>query len=56
MTEKQAFADFLSHFNDKNKDGKIQRTEWNDFYSAVSYAVEDDELFVHMMRLCWKLD
>ena len=46
MTEDQVFLEFLANFGDKNKDGRIDRQEWNDYYSAVSASIDNDEHFV----------
>jgi len=56
MSEDEVFLDFLSCFGDKNRDGKIQRSEWNDYYSAVSASIDNDDHFVQLMRQVWKLD
>ena len=56
MTEDQVFLEFLANFGDKNKDGKIQRDEWNDYYSAVSASIDNDDHFVQLMKTAWKLD
>ncbi|CDW76005.1 ef hand family protein [Stylonychia lemnae] len=56
MTEDQVFLEFLANFGDKNKDGKIQREEWNDYYSAVSASIDNDDHFVQLMKTAWKLD
>jgi Ca2+-binding EF-hand superfamily protein len=56
MTEDQVFLEFLANFGDRNKDGRITRTEWNDYYSAVSASVDNDEHFVQLMKTAWKLD
>ena len=56
MSEDQVFMEFLANFGDKNKDGKIQRSEWNDYYSAVSASIDNDEHFVQLMKTASKLD
>ena len=56
MSEEQVFSLFLKNFNDKNNLGKIDRKEWNDYYSAVSYSIDNDEHFVIMMKTTWNLD
>ena len=56
MSEEQVFAMFLKNFNDKNNIGKIDRKEWNDYYSAVSFSIENDDHFVIMMKTTWGLD
>ena len=56
MTEDQVFLEFLSSFNDPNRDGKIQRDEWNDYYSAVSASVDNDDHFVQLIKTVWRLN
>ena len=55
ITEDEAFLEFLSSFGDKNNDGCITKTEWNDYYSAVSASVDNDEHFVDILSNAWKL-
>ena len=56
MSEEQVFSLFLKNFNDKTNTGKIDRKEWNDYYAAVSYSIENDDHFVIMMKTTWQLD
>lgn len=56
FTEEQAFRDFLSNFNDRNRDGRISRDEWNEYYAAVSFTIQEDERFVALMKTVWRLD
>ena len=56
MSEEQVFSLFLKNFNDKNNMGKIDRKEWNDYYAAVSYSIENDDHFVIMMKTTWNLE
>jgi Ca2+-binding EF-hand superfamily protein len=55
-TEDQVFLEFLANFGDKNKDGRVDRAEWNDYYSAVSASIDNDDHFVQLMKTAWKLD
>jgi len=55
LTEEQVFAHFLKNFNDYGK-GMIDRKEWIDFYSAVSYSIDNDDHFVLLMKCAWNLD
>jgi len=55
ITEDEAYLEFLANFGDKNNDGKITQTEWNDYYSAVSSSIDNDEHFVELMRTAWKI-
>jgi Ca2+-binding EF-hand superfamily protein len=49
ITEDEAFLEFLANFGDKNNDGKITKTEWCDYYSAVSASVNNDDHFCSLM-------
>ena len=55
ITEDEAFLEFLANFGDKNNDGKITKTEWNDYYAAVSSSIDNDEHFCQLMTTAWKL-
>ena len=56
MSEEQVFATFLKNFNDVTGQGNIDRKEWNDYYSAVSYSIDNDDHFVILMKTAWNLD
>ena len=56
MTEDEVFTLFLQNFGDKNRDGKITKAEWNDYYAAVSANIDNDEHFCKLMRTAWRLD
>merc|ERR1711997_824 len=56
MTEDEVFLEFLQNFGDKNRDGRIQRDEWNEYYAAVSSSIDNDDHFVQLMKAAWKLD
>ena len=53
MTEQEGFLEFLHGFSDKNRDGKIQRQEWNEYYAAVSADIDNDDHFIGLMRSVW---
>ena len=55
MTEDEIFMEFLANFGDKNGDGKIERSEFNDYYSAVSADIDNDDYFVLMIHQAWGL-
>jgi len=55
MTEDEVFLEFLANFGDKNRDGKISRAEWRDYYAAVSSSIDNDDHFVELMKAAWKL-
>ena len=48
-TPEQVFDTFLESFGDVNKDGKITKKEWDDYYAAVSASVDKDEHFIVLM-------
>jgi hypothetical protein len=54
MTEDEALSTFLKNFNIRGN-GKIDKREWDDYYSAVSYAIENDDHFVILMNQTWDL-
>ena len=55
MTEDEVFLEFLTNFGDRNRDGKLERSEWNDYYAAVSSSIDNDDHFVQLMKTAWKL-
>ena len=56
MSEDDVFMEFLENFGDVNRDGCITRQEWNEYYAAVSASIDNDEHFVELMRIAWRLD
>ena len=55
LSEDEVFLEFLQNFGDRNKDGRIQRDEWNEYYAAVSSSVDNDDHFVQLMKAAWRL-
>jgi len=55
ITEDEAFLEFLANFGDKNNNGQITRTEWNDFYAAVSDSIENDAHFCQLVSAAWNV-
>lgn len=53
ITEDEAFLEFLANFGDRNNDGTITRSEWNDYNAAVSASVDQDDYFVALLRKAW---
>lgn len=54
-TEDQVLREFLDVFDSGNKDGKVTREEFINYYSGVSASVDTDHYFVEMMKSCWKM-
>ena len=55
ITDDEAFLEFLANFADRNNDGRISATEWCDYYSAVSFAVDNDDHFIALVNSSWAL-
>ncbi|XP_074643166.1 calcyphosin-like protein [Tubulanus polymorphus] len=55
-TENECLENFLHTFDTPNdKDGKITREEFVNYYAGVSASIDDDPYFDLMMRNAWKL-
>ncbi|KAL2097104.1 hypothetical protein ACEWY4_006311 [Coilia grayii] len=55
-SEEQVFRSFLDSFDSPyNKDGKVTKEEFLNYYSGVSASIDNDEYFVAMMKSAWKL-
>jgi hypothetical protein len=46
MTGDQVFVEWLGNFADVNGDGRILKSEWNDYYAAVSSSIDNDDHFI----------
>eukprot|EP00826_Nyctotherus_ovalis_P041787 TRINITY_DN4251_c0_g2_i1.p2 TRINITY_DN4251_c0_g2~~TRINITY_DN4251_c0_g2_i1.p2 ORF type:complete len:101 (-),score=47.12 TRINITY_DN4251_c0_g2_i1:149-451(-) len=55
MTEEEVCIEFLHDFADANSDGKISKQEWDDHYAAISSLIEEDAMFVGIMKEIWAL-
>ncbi|KAK7131151.1 hypothetical protein R3I94_016325 [Phoxinus phoxinus] len=56
-TEDQVFRKFLDSFDSPDdKDGKVTKEEFLNYYSGVSASIDTDIYFIVMMRNAWKLD
>ena len=55
ISKEEAFIELLENFRDW-KSGKIYRDEWNDYYAAVSFVIDDDDHFVQLIKTAWRLD
>ncbi|XP_056587781.1 calcyphosine-like b isoform X2 [Triplophysa dalaica] len=55
-TEEQVFRKFLDSFDSPNdKDGKVTKDEFWNYYSGVSASIDSDVYFILMMKNAWKL-
>ncbi|CAD8135108.1 unnamed protein product [Paramecium octaurelia] len=55
MSENQVLDEFLVNFGDVDRNGQLSYQEWLDYYAAVSASVDNDEHFVLLMKMAWKL-
>lgn len=55
ISEDEVFLEFLTHFSDKNCDGRLHRDEWNAYYAGISATIPSDDHFVQLMCQVWKL-
>ncbi|CAL8278881.1 unnamed protein product [Merluccius merluccius] len=55
-TEDQIFRKFLDSFDSPNdKDGKVTKEEFLNYYCGVSASIDSDVYFILMMKNAWKL-
>ncbi|XP_018604133.2 calcyphosine-like b isoform X2 [Scleropages formosus] len=55
-TEEQVFRTFLDNFDSPyDKDGKVTKEEFLNYYCGVSASVDNDVYFILMMKTTWKL-
>ncbi|KAM6901292.1 calcyphosin-like protein [Lycodopsis pacificus] len=55
-TEDQVFRTFLDNFDSPyDKDGKVTKEEFINYYCGVSASIDSDVYFILMMRNAWKL-
>ena len=45
MTDEEAFDEFLSNFGETTREDLITQTDWNDYYSNVSFVIDNDQHF-----------
>lgn len=53
--EEQCLGEFLNTFDSDDKDGKITKDEWENYYAGVSSSIDSDAYFDLMMRNAWKI-
>ena len=55
ITDDEAFDEFLQNLDpDKTREDLISYIEWNDYYSNVSFIIDNDEHFEMLMAQVWK--
>ncbi|XP_022077665.1 calcyphosine-like b isoform X2 [Acanthochromis polyacanthus] len=55
-TEEQVFRTFLDNFDSPyDKDGKVTKEEFMNYYCGVSASIDSDVYFILMMKNAWKL-
>ncbi|XP_052274406.1 calcyphosin-like protein isoform X3 [Dreissena polymorpha] len=54
-TEEQCLRVFLDSFDSNDKDGKVTKDEFLNYYSGVSASIDSDAYFDLMMRNAWKM-
>ncbi|NXO75572.1 CAPSL protein, partial [Sitta europaea] len=55
-TEDQVFRAFLDNFDSSHdKDGKVTKEEFMNYYAGVSASIDTDVYFIIMMKNAWKL-
>ncbi|XP_060792078.1 calcyphosine-like b [Neoarius graeffei] len=55
-TEEQIFRKFLDSFDSPDdKDGKVTKEEFVNYYSGVSASIDRDVYFILMMKTAWRL-
>ena len=55
LSQDEVFLEFLSHFSDKNRDGRIARDEWNAYYQHIGKSVPNEEHFGVLMTQLWQI-
>lgn len=54
-SEVEILEEFLSEWDVKRADGVVVWDDFLDYYSDVSLAIDDDLIFVEMVRRTWRL-
>ncbi|XP_058959465.1 calcyphosin-like protein isoform X2 [Pocillopora verrucosa] len=55
MTKKEVFEEFLERFEPDQKDGKVTRAEFLEYYACLGANIDSDAYFDLMVRSAWKL-
>jgi hypothetical protein len=56
MTEEQAFDKFISNFTDLTGELKIDKSQWDDFFYALSFALNNDDHFEILLKKNWRME
>ena len=55
LSKDQILEEFLSQWDTLQKDGRVSRDEFEDYYKDVSASIDDDDYFELMIRNAWQL-
>lgn len=55
LTEEDALKEFMSQWDTTEKDGKVTKDEFLDYYKDVSASIDDDDYFELVIRNAWHI-
>ncbi len=55
LTSDEALLEFIGNFEGKVKDGVISWAEFLDYYSNVSFNIDNDQHFEELVRRAWTI-
>lgn len=55
MSKRDILQDFMKQWDGANRDGKVERWEFRDYYRDVSASIDDDDYFELSIRNAWHL-
>ena len=55
MSEDEVFLEFLTNFSDRNRDGRVHRDEWCEYWGKVCASIPEPAHFIQLMCQTWKL-
>ena len=56
ITPDQALVQVLDAFDQGDKDGKVTREEFEEYYKSLSAGIDRDEYFSQMIKTAWQLE